>query len=258
MLSGSAVLSSLAFYDITYWCGCWWNGGVLYLWVGFAWWYKKNILTWVEFWKCFSIVCSVVILFLNWVLGGEIIVYISKVNWLWWLFWGILCFLWRVSLGKGIGGPIGVDWSLSSVSSDIPVVLAVTSAVFILLTCHSMKPLNFGHKGNDVICWICWTAMNLAELSEVNDGPFPVNNDLSGPYCKISCWNFACMVLVALEEALWMQRYLLNGTHMRCSLLWKVKSVVRSCHGPLRMPQGIMDCASCVALCWVHMVHLLT
>ena len=48
-------------------------------------------------------------------------------------------------LGDGKFGPIGLDLRLSKTSSKVlPDVVAVASAVFIVFTCLSMNPLDFG------------------------------------------------------------------------------------------------------------------
>ena len=59
--------------------------------------------------------------------------------------------LWRILLGGKLG-PIEVDlrvfikWSI-----EIPEALAVVRAVFIVLVWHSMKPLDVGYWGEEVI-----------------------------------------------------------------------------------------------------------
>ena len=69
--------------------------------------------------------------------------------------------LWRISLGDGKFGPIGLDLRLSKTSSKVlPDVVAVASDVFMVLTCLSMNPLDLGYCGEEVICSTLCVLMN--------------------------------------------------------------------------------------------------
>ena len=59
----------------------------------------------------------------------------------------LLC---RISCGAGILGPIGVDWrSNRTVLRDLFAGKTVLSAVLMVLTCLSIKPLDLGKCGED-------------------------------------------------------------------------------------------------------------
>ena len=58
----------------------------------------------------------------------------------------------RISLGDGRCGPMGIDLRLRRRSlRDLPEEFAVAKAVLIVLICHSMKPLDLGYRGDEVV-----------------------------------------------------------------------------------------------------------
>ena len=63
---------------------------------------------------------------------------------------------------------------------------AVLRAVLIVLTCHSIKPLDLGKCGDEVWCVMQWCVRNSASSSEANGGPLSVDSDMGGPYCEMS------------------------------------------------------------------------
>ena len=59
----------------------------------------------------------------------------------------------RISWGEGRLGPMGVDWSVwRRWSMEMPDDLVVDREVFMVLICHSIKPLDLGYKG-EVVMW---------------------------------------------------------------------------------------------------------
>ena len=80
----------------------------------------------------------------------------------------LLC---RISLGKGIFAPMGVDCRSSRRSSwDVP----VSWLVLTYLTCCSMKPLDQKKWGEDVVWLVCWHWRNCWNLLEAKGGPLAV------------------------------------------------------------------------------------
>ena len=75
-----------------------------------------------------------------------------------------------------------------------------------VVTCLSMKPLDLGYRGNDVMWSVCCFCINLARSSDEKVGPFSVNIYLGGLYCEIRSCNFCVMNWVVLDEALFTNR----------------------------------------------------
>ena len=71
----------------------------------------------------------------------------------------------RISIGKGIIRPMGVDHRSSRSSREVPASWQVMRAVLIILTCHSMKPLHWGKWVEEVV-WSCWHCGNCSNSSE--------------------------------------------------------------------------------------------
>ena len=69
--------------------------------------------------------------------------------------------LWRIPLGKGIFGPIGVDCKSSRRSpTDLPASWVVLRVVFKVLTSLSINPLDQGKCGEDVVWSMCCHCRN--------------------------------------------------------------------------------------------------
>ena len=47
--------------------------------------------------------------------------------------------------------------------------------------CFSVKPLDLGYKGDDVMCLKCLFVINLVKVSDKNGGTLSVNSYLGGP-----------------------------------------------------------------------------
>ena len=91
-----------------------------------------------------------------------------------------------------------------------------------VFTCLLMKPLDFGYKGDDVMCLLCWFAMNLAKFFDQKGGTLSGNSHLDVLYCEISCWNLIGIDFEVLEKALYTKEYLLirdimDGVMFFCS-----------------------------------------
>ena len=168
----------------------------------------------------------------------------------------------KISLGDGRCGQIGVDLMHKRRSSKVfPEAVAVASHVFMVLTCLSVNPLDFGYRG-DVVMWSSlWFNINLANVCEANGGPLSVVKLLGVPYCEkklfeLACDGFCCFFV----EILKVKGYLLNvSTTNKYSLFLNVKkSAARSCQGASGTSLGIMGWICCVALCWMHILQHLT
>ena len=55
--------------------------------------------------------------------------------------------------------------------SAFPEASAVVSAVFMVLTWHSMYPFDMGYSGEEVMCFMHSLAMNLASVPDEKGGP---------------------------------------------------------------------------------------
>ena len=96
---------------------------------------------------------------------------------------------------------MGIDLRLRRRSSrDLPEECAVAKAVLIVLICHSMKPLDFGYRGDEVMWSVYWDARNFWKALEENGGPLSERNLLGGPYCEIKFCNFLMIDLAVLED----------------------------------------------------------
>ena len=72
---------------------------------------------------------------------------------------------------------MGIDLRLRRRSSrDLPEEFAVAKAVLIVLVCLSMKPLDLGYKGDEVMWSTYWDARNFWKPSEENGGPLSEKN----------------------------------------------------------------------------------
>ena len=167
----------------------------------------------------------------------------------------------KIPLGDGRFGPIGVDLKHNMRSSKVfPEAVAVASDVFMVLTCLSITPFDFG-KWGDVVMWsTLWFNINLANVSEANSCPLSVVKLLGVPYCEKSCVNLHVMVSAVFVEILKVKGYLLNvSVTNRYSLLLNVKkSAVRSCQGASGISLRIIGWVCWVALCWMHVLYHLT
>ena len=101
--------------------------------------------------------------------------------------WKIL--LYRISLVEGMLGPVGVEHRFRRSSSiDLPDSCVVLSAVLMVLTCHSIKSLDKGKWGKEVM-WSMWLHCRSWESSsDVKGGPLSVWIRLDSPYWEMrSC-----------------------------------------------------------------------
>ena len=86
---------------------------------------------------------------------------------------------------------MGVDLRLRRRSlRDLPEEFAVAKAVLIVLICHSMKPLDLGYRGDEVVWSMYWDARNFWKALEENGGSLSEKNLFGGPYCEIKFCNF--------------------------------------------------------------------
>ena len=84
-------------------------------------------------------------------------------------------------------GPIGIEHrSKRSSSSDLPESWVLLSVVLMVLTCHSMKPLDLRKWGKEVIWSIKLHCKNWVSLSDMKEGPLSVWSRQGGLYCKMS------------------------------------------------------------------------
>ena len=96
---------------------------------------------------------------------------------------------------------MGVDLRLRRRSSrDLPEEFAVAKAVLIVLICHSMKPLDLGYRGDEVMWSIYWDARNFLKASEENGGLLSVKNLFGGLYFEIKFCNFLIIDSAVLED----------------------------------------------------------
>ena len=96
---------------------------------------------------------------------------------------------------------MGIDLKLRRRSlRNLPEEFAVAKAVLIVLICLSMKPLDFGYRGDEVVWSMYWDARNFWTASEENRGPLSEKNLFGGPYCEIKFCNFLTIDLAVLED----------------------------------------------------------
>ena len=108
-------------------------------------------------------------------------------------------------------GLIGVEWRFSSrVSSGVPAACVVLRA----FTCLSMKPLDLGYRGYNVMWSLYCFGMNLARSSDNKESLLSGKMYLGGLYWEMRSCNFCHMELAVLDEALYMKGYLLKVSWM--------------------------------------------
>ena len=112
---------------------------------------------------------------------------------------------------------------------------------FMVLTCLTMNPFDFGYCGDEVMYSTIWLVMNWAKSSEENGGPLSVVRLLGFPYCEKSCVNFCMTVSAVFVDILKLNWYLLNvSATSRYSLPLKLKeSAARPCQGASVTSLGI-------------------
>ena len=129
MLACMAISLALALYVITSWCSCLGSYGAFYALIFFSEAEKENFLSWFQLWQWS---CIVVFLLVHSQLDVRVVLDI--------LLFDCGVFLWEM----GKFGPIGLDLRLSKTSYKVlPDVVPVASAVFMVLTCLYMNPLDF-------------------------------------------------------------------------------------------------------------------
>ena len=78
--------------------------------------------------------------------------------------------------------PMGVDERLrSSASIGVPEACAVVMAVLMISFFLSMKPLDLGYIGDEVMCLMCCFKINLARSSAQKGGSVVNENAFRGP-----------------------------------------------------------------------------
>ena len=100
----------------------------------------------------------------------------------------LLC---TISLREGIFGVIGVHHrSRSRSSKDVLASWLVLRAVLSVLTCCSMKLLDWGKWGEEVICLMYWHWRNHSKFSEMKGGSLSVYVMLGDLYLVMNSWSF--------------------------------------------------------------------
>ena len=82
---------------------------------------------------------------------------------------------------------------------EIPDDLAVDREVFMVLICHSIKPLDLGYKDEQVMSSIPCDEGNWEKGSEENGGPLLEKKHLGVAYCEKQSCNHWVILLEVLE-----------------------------------------------------------
>ena len=94
---------------------------------------------------------------------------------------------------------MGIDLKLRRRSlRDLPEDFAVSKAVLIVLICLSIKLVDLGQWGDDMMWSMYWDLRNFSRASEENGGPLSEKNLFGGPYREIKLCNFLIMDLAVL------------------------------------------------------------
>ena len=124
----------------------------------------------------------------------------------------LLC---RISHGDGILGPMGVDQRSSrAVSRNFLDGKVVLSAVLMVPTCLSIKPLDLGKCGDEVWCSMQWHIRNSASSSDANGSPLSVDSNEGGRYCDMSSSKCVHRDWALLVDTLYVKGYLLKASQI--------------------------------------------
>ena len=85
-------------------------------------------------------------------------------------------------------------------SRDLPEEFAVAKAVLVVLICLSMKLLDLGYRGDEVMWSMYWEARNFWKASDENGWPLSEKNIFGLPYCEIKLCNFLIIDSAVLED----------------------------------------------------------
>ena len=131
----------------------------------------------------------------------------------------------------------------------LPVSWVMLSVVFRVLTCLSMKLLDWGKCGEEVVWSMHCHCRNCMNSSDAKGGPLSVYMQLGGPYWDMSSWSFLEREWADSEVTLNRQGYFLNRSWMsRYSLpLWWKKSAAIFCNWPSGMSGQVgKPCFLCI------------
>ena len=109
----------------------------------------------------------------------------------------------RISQGEGKLGPMGVERNVSSSwLREVFDACVVAKDVFMVLPCLSIKPLDLGYKGDEVIWSMACDVKNCEKGCDEKGGPLSEKKHWGLPNCEKRSCKWLIILSVVLEWTL--------------------------------------------------------